>query len=97
MTKVLYKKYKKNIKRIPKLFFWVGGIIGDLLRKMNVIFPLYSVRYRNMTENYYAPTSIATHLFGFRDSSYENNVGETVDWLFNAGFEFTEFYKNLKK
>lgn len=50
-----------------------------------------------MTENYYAPTSIATHLFGFRDSSYENNVGETVDWLFNAGFEFTEFYKNLKK
>jgi len=87
----------KDIKCMPKFLFWAAGVIGDFLRKVGLNFPMYSVRYRNMIEDYYTPTDTTIHLFGLRDSSYKNNVKETIDWIFEEGSEFIEFYKKFKK
>ena len=84
----------KNIKRIPKFFFGAGALLGDFLRLLGINFPLYSMRYRNMVEDYYAPSNVTIALFGAFSQSYEQNVKETIDWLRKEGKEFFDYWKN---
>lgn len=71
----------KDIIRIPKCFFWGGAIIGDFLRLFGIKFPLYSMRYRNMIEDFYAPSNVTIALFGAFEQDYKKNCKETIDWL----------------
>lgn len=87
----------KNIRRIPKLFFLGGAIIGDILRKFGLKFPLYSMRYQNMIEDFYAPSNVAIQLFGGFNQDYKENVKETVDWLYSEGAPFFDYWKNKHK
>lgn len=87
----------KEIKRIPKYFFWIGAVVGDFLRFIGMKFPLYSVRYRNMIEDYYAPSNATIKLFGAFNQSYEENVKETVDWLKGDGACFFDYWKKIKE
>lgn len=84
----------KNIKRIPKLFFGFGAVIGDLLRLFGIKFPLYSMRYRNMIEDFYAPSNVTIALFGAFESDYKKNVKETIDWLRSDSGKNFEYWKN---
>jgi nucleoside-diphosphate-sugar epimerase len=84
---------RKNIIRIPKLFFWVGAIAGDIIRHMfRVNFPLYSVRYHNMIEDFYAPGNVTIHLFGTYNDNLASNVRETVEWLETEGKNYFEYW-----
>lgn len=88
---------KKDIKRIPRFFFIFGAIIGDIIRKFGYRFPLYSMRYKNMVEDFYAPSIVSIHLFGIYNDNYNNNVKETIDWLRIEGVKiFPEWKKYLK-
>ena len=86
----------KNIIRIPKFFFWGGAIIGDILCKFGFRFPLYSMRYKNMIEDFYAPSNVTIALFGAYEQDYEKNVKETINWLRGEGKEFFNYWKTKK-
>lgn len=83
----------RDIIRIPKFFFWGGAIIGDIFRKMGINFPLYSMRYHNMIEDFYAPSNATFGLFGTYNADYKNNVRETVEWLKGEGAAFFEYWE----
>lgn len=85
----------KDIARIPKCFFWCGAIFGDFLRLFGIKFPLYSMRYRNMIEDFYAPSNITIATFGAFEQNLEKNCKETIDWLrseFGTHFNYWKSY-----
>lgn len=84
----------KNIIRTPKFFFWGGAIVGDILRKFGINFPLYSMRYRNMIEDFYAPSNVTIALFGAYEQDYAKNVKETIDWLRGEFGQNFDYWKN---
>lgn len=86
----------KNIIRIPKCFFWLGAMIGDFLRFFGIKFPLYSMRYRNMIEDFYAPSNVTITLFGAFEQDYEKNCKETVDWLRREGGNLFGYWRDKK-
>jgi nucleoside-diphosphate-sugar epimerase len=85
----------KNIIIIPKFFFRVGAIVGDIVRRMGINFPLYSVRYRNMIEDFYAPSNVSIHLFGTYNDDYTNNVKETIEWLEKEGINYFDYWRRF--
>ena len=84
----------KNIIRIPKFFFWGGAVVGDFLRLFGIKFPLYSMRYRNMIEDFYAPSNVTIALFGAFEQDYKKNCKETVDWLRGEFGEHFDYWRN---
>lgn len=87
----------KRIYRIPKFVFWTGAVVGDIVRKLfGVNFPLYSMRYRNMVEDFYAPSNVTIALFGAFEQDYNKNVKETLDWLRGDGSQYFDYWKNRK-
>jgi nucleoside-diphosphate-sugar epimerase len=87
----------KNIIRVPKLFFGIGAIVGDVIKHwIGINFPLYSMRYRNMIEDFYAPSNIAVHLFGTYNDNHTDNVRETIEWLETEGKNYFEYWKHFK-
>lgn len=79
---------------MPKCFFYIGALIGNIIRLIGINFPLYSMRYRNMIEDFYAPSNITIAIFGAFEQSYEKNVKETIDWLRSEGAQYFEYWKN---
>jgi GlcNAc-P-P-Und epimerase len=84
----------KDIKIFPKFIFKIIALIGDVLRSCKIPFPLYSVRYYNMIEDYYAPTIVAIKQFGLSHPNHKNNVDETIKWLESEGKNFFKYWKN---
>lgn len=84
----------KSVMRVPRCFFWVGALVGDFLGMFGLKFPLYSMRYRNMIEDYYAPSNVTCALFGSFEQSYEKNCKETIDWLRGEGAHYFDYWKN---
>lgn len=83
----------KSVKRLPIAVFGLLATVGDVLRKLNISFPLYSERFRNMIEDYYAPSNITVAQFGLSHPDMKANVQETIDWLKNDGKQFFEHWK----
>lgn len=86
----------KNLKRVPKGLLYCGALMGDILGLFGIQFPLYSVRYRNMIEDYYAPCNVTISLFGGFSQNVEENIRETVHWLENEGAEMFDYWKCRK-
>jgi len=84
----------KKIKRLPKFIFKGIAICGDVLRTLKVPFPLYSKRFKNMVEDYPAPTEITVELFGQAEPDLSKNVAETVLWLKGEGKPYFEYWKS---
>ena len=53
------------------------------------------MRYRNMIEDFYAPSNVTIALFGAFSQSYEQNVKETIDWLRGEGKQYFEYWKTF--
>ncbi len=86
----------KTVKRVPKFILACGALVGDFLGLFGVQFPLYSVRYRNMIEDYYAPSNVTIALFGGFQQDVETNIKETVAWLEGEGADLFEYWKKRK-
>jgi nucleoside-diphosphate-sugar epimerase len=84
----------KKVKRLPKLIFQSVAVGGDVLRTINIPFPLYTKRFNNMIEDYPAPTENTIALFGQADASLQNNVKETLSWLRGEGKSYFDYWKN---
>lgn len=72
---------KKNIKRIFPFALVLPSLFGEILKKMNLSFPLHMTRFRNMVEDFYSPTNLTINQFGLLNSDLKENVDETVDWI----------------
>ena len=86
----------KKLRRVPKFFLAIGALVGDFLGLFGIQFPLYSVRYRNMIEDYYAPSNVTIALFGGFCQDVEANAKETVAWLTGEGAELFDYWKKRK-
>ncbi len=80
----------KSILRIPRIILRLLAIYGDLLKSLNINFPLDSKRYTNMVGEYLAPMDKTIKLVGTNHGSLQDNVRETIDWLKKDGSAFTK-------
>ncbi|GAB4043911.1 NAD-dependent epimerase/dehydratase family protein [Spirosoma litoris] len=87
----------KRLKRVPTGIFKTIAEGGDFLRKIKIPFPLYSERFRNMIEDYPAPTDITINTFGVANDNLDENVIETINWLKGEGKSYFEYWKNRGK
>ena len=71
----------KSLKKIPAISFYLPALVGEMLNKLGLNFPLHMVRYRNMIEDYYSPTNVTINQFGLSNPLMEENIKETLDWI----------------
>lgn len=74
-----------QVRTIPRNILKIGALVGDVLLFLKIKFPLYSQRYQNMIEDFYAPTNIIIDKFGLSHPSLSENVIETFDWIVGIG------------
>ncbi len=86
----------KKLKFIPSWVMWCGAVFGELLKKFGIGFPLYMTRYRNMLEDYYAPTNITVAQFGVKNPSLKENIAETIKWLHSDAKAFFPYWAKKK-
>lgn len=84
----------KSLRRVPSILFTIPAFIGDLLRKVGIPSPLYTARFKNMIENYPAPTAKTVSEFGVANSNLDENVRETIHWIKTDGKDLFEYWKN---
>jgi GlcNAc-P-P-Und epimerase len=87
---------QKHIKRFPIIFFKILSFIGDCMIKINIPFPIYSIRFHNMMEDYYAPTNVTINKFGLSHPNLKENVKETKNWLLNEGAKYSKYWNNRR-
>jgi len=87
----------KSIIRIPNNFFIFPAIIGDILKKIGINCPIYTTRYKNMIEDYYAPTNITINEFGLSHPDINQNIKETVEWIKGEGQKYFPYWSQKKK
>lgn len=94
LNEVSLQLTKKKVRRFPIIFFKSLSLIGDALKKFKLPFPLYKERYRNMIEDYAAPTAVTVKKFGVLEPDLKKNVEETINWIRGEGKDFFSYWKN---
>lgn len=61
------------------------AFIGDMIRSTGLPFPLFTSRYRSMTQNYLVDMTPTLAILGNAKYSLEDGVKETVEWLKSLG------------
>ena len=97
LSEWMYQLRRKNLRYIFPFVMHSAAIMGDVLKKFGVKFPMYSVRYKNMLEDYYAPTNVTIRLFGLYNDDLASNVKETVDWLHGDAKLYFDYWKLRSK
>lgn len=69
------------------------AIWGDVLGTLGIKFPIYSIRFNNMMEDWYDTTNKTIDLFGVRNENLSDNVKETIEWLKGEGVSFFPYWK----
>lgn len=81
----------KGVRTVPAPMLRALAGVGDLIRLLGIGFPIFSSRYRSMTESYPTPMQPTLNLFGDPPYSLEEGIAETVQWLREQGFFEGEF------
>jgi nucleoside-diphosphate-sugar epimerase len=71
----------RPVRVVPRPVLWGIAKIGDVVIQLGGKFPLFSSRYRSMTEDYVTPMEQTYELLGAPPISMEHGVRETVVWL----------------
>ena len=72
---------KKKVRVVPGSFVYLLALIGTVLRKINIKFPITLSRYKSMTTDNPAPMDKTLTILGRAPYSLEDGVKNTVDWL----------------
>lgn len=83
----------KTIRCVPSYLFTLPVMVGDVLLKMGIPSPLYTARFKNMIEDYPAPTDKTVATFGVSHPNLEENVKETIQWIKTDGSELFDYWK----
>jgi nucleoside-diphosphate-sugar epimerase len=81
---------------LPRVLMKGLALAGDVLRLFGLRFPMYGSRYRNMVEDYYAPTNIAVRELGLACDNLDANVAETIAWLKGDGAVYFDHWRERK-
>lgn len=84
----------KSIIRIPRIFLFIPSIFGSFLSSFGVKFPLTLTRYKNMIEDYYAPTNLTIAKFGSSHPDIVKNIEVTVKWIKKYRIGWAENHKS---
>jgi nucleoside-diphosphate-sugar epimerase len=71
----------KPVRVVPRPALLALAKFGDLVIKFGGKFPIFSARFRSMTENYVTPMEPTYAALGFPRMSMKEGVHETVEWL----------------
>lgn len=71
----------KSVRVVPTFIIFSLAIIGSLLRKLGIKFPITLSRYRSMTTDNPAPMQKTFEVFGDPPYTLQNGIQETVTWL----------------
>lgn len=75
----------RRLRVVPRPILRGVALIGDLVRLTGRPFPLFTSRYRSMTQDYLVDMNPTFELLGRGKYSLEEGVKETVDWLKSQG------------
>ncbi len=70
---------------VPRYVLRGIALIGDIVRATGRPFPLFSSRYRSMTQSYLVDMAPTIEALGSSKYSLEDGVKETVEWLRSLG------------
>ena len=70
---------------VPRSVLRGIALIGDIVRSTGRPFPLFTSRYRSMTQSYLVDMTPTIAIFGDAKYSLEDGVKETVEWLKSLG------------
>jgi GlcNAc-P-P-Und epimerase len=73
----------KPVKLMPTAVIRGLGVIGDLLKTINISFPLTTTRYNSMTENYLTPIEKTYTTLGKPIYTTEEGIKEFTHWFRN--------------
>lgn len=69
--------------KIPNWILYGAALFGELFIKVNIPFPLYLTRYRNMTEDYNVPIDKTIERYGVEYTDLQKNIDKTISWYRN--------------
>lgn len=67
--------------QVPKILIWGLSKIGDLLKLLNIDFPIYSSRYRNLLQHNPVDVDPIFQLLGKPKIPFSRGVIEVTNWL----------------
>jgi nucleoside-diphosphate-sugar epimerase len=70
----------KPVRVVPALFVRSAAWMGDLLKMVNVGFPMTSTRYKSMVQDYLTPIHITHELLGSPPVPIDEGIREFVKW-----------------
>jgi nucleoside-diphosphate-sugar epimerase len=76
----------KPVRVIPRELLHVMAFIGDALSSFGVRFPMYTARFRRMTDDYLIPMEPTIEALGESPYSLQRGVQQTVQWLQCHGY-----------
>jgi nucleoside-diphosphate-sugar epimerase len=82
----------KKVLSLPKFVLYFTAILGSLLNKVGVSFPLSLTRYRNMIDDYDTPMQKTIDKFGLSHPDLTFNVKETMEWVRKDGRHFFKYW-----
>ena len=71
----------KKVRVVPRILLATLAKVGDLANIFGVKLPIFSSRYRSMTETYLTPMEPTFAVLGQPRISLQEGVEETVRWL----------------
>lgn len=71
----------REITVVPSIFIKILALIGDILVKLGVAFPITSSRYRSMTTSNSAPMEKTFNTLGYPSRTLDESVDLTIEWM----------------
>jgi nucleoside-diphosphate-sugar epimerase len=81
--KIFFEINGYNPLKVPQFILLIGSKFGDILRKVGINFPLYSIRYKNMIQSYEVPIKKTLDRYPLRYPDLNKNIIETIKWYKN--------------
>ncbi len=75
----------EKIKKLPKGIFKIASIFGEILKIVNLPFPMNKTRYINMVTPNPINMDKTFQVLGKGNYSFEESISKTIDWYLNLG------------
>lgn len=86
----------KSARIIPTICVKSLALIGDILKKSNISFPITSTRFNSMTQDYLTPIDKTYQYLGQPPYTMKAGVKEIVNWYYTESNNASIFKKKLR-
>lgn len=85
----------RNVTKLPFRSVQLLSYMGDVIKAVKLPFPLHSVRFNNMIDDYVTPMDRTISIFGLSNPDIDKNVKETISWI-KDNKKFFPYWKSKK-